>query len=148
MARRKQITPSINAIGEIVSISRSFGSKQPLSEQHANSSSQRLSTAIGKVAAEAKEYLKEKAASNKKRKLIVSLNSHSFDGRVQLAVYLADRDGNCLGKVANMELSLNGFVLYDAEGTFHGKRSWTEFEAAVGLLAGQLERFEWPKRLC
>ena len=126
-----------------------FKREQPLSYDAKDFLRDYLSSLIKEIAAEATAYLKEKAAANKERSLSANLNFHSFDGRQQIIIN-STIDGGRLesNKVANLDLSLGGFTLYDAEGKFHGKRKWGEFDKAMEEFGKQIESITEFKRLC
>jgi len=108
-----------------------------------------LSGSIKGVTGDVEKYLTDKAAANiHKRRFIIKTSSHSFDDRLQIEVFLLDKSGkHTLGKVANTELSLDGFALRHQEG-YTSKTGWGDFPDAIELLGKQLVEFKYPKWIC
>ncbi|MCX6772392.1 MAG: hypothetical protein NTV88_01320 [Candidatus Micrarchaeota archaeon] len=136
-------------VPKILILNRKLSGKTPLIDGAKVLARAKLAVAIKDVADEAIAYLREKASANKKLNLSANEVAHSFDHRRQIAIDLNDSSGNHhIGKVADLEISLHGFKLYDASGVFHGKKEWSEFPAAIKVLGEQIENLDKVKRLC
>ena len=147
IAARLEILSS--KVPEILILNRKLSGKSPLIDGAAVLARAKLAVAIKDVADEAIAYLQERASANKKLKLSANENAHSFDHRRQIVIDLNDSSGeHHIGKVADLEISLHGFKLYDAKGVFHGKKEWGDFPAAIKVLGEQIEQLDEVKRLC